>query len=111
MTLSPEVPDIIRGHLPELLDDFLARNELTRQQVKGWAIHPGGPRILKACYESLELSDEQLSPSTDILARCGNMSSPTVLFILQELMQLATTGPYVMLGFGPGLNVEAALLR
>jgi predicted naringenin-chalcone synthase len=111
MTLSPEVPDIIRGHLPELLENFLAQHGLAREQIGGWAIHPGGPRILKACQEALDLSDDQLSPSTDILARYGNMSSPTVLFILDKLMQQATQRPYVMLGFGPGLNVEAALLR
>jgi predicted naringenin-chalcone synthase len=111
MTLSPEVPDIILRDLPELLDNFLAKNGLARNEIQGWAIHPGGPRILKACQESLDLTNDQLTPSTDILARCGNMSSPTVLFILNELMQQTVAAPYVMLGFGPGLNVEAALLR
>ncbi|MFK7818978.1 MAG: type III polyketide synthase, partial [Planctomycetaceae bacterium] len=111
MTLSPEVPDIIRTHLPELIEEFLSRYELTRDQIGGWAIHPGGPRILKACCESLGLSDDQLVPSTDVLSRFGNMSSPTVLFILDELLQRSTSRPFFMLGFGPGLNVEAALLR
>lgn len=111
MTLSPEVPDIIRGHLPELLDSFLASNGVSRGDISGWAIHPGGPRILKACQESLDLTDDQLAASTDTLARCGNMSSPTVVFILDRLIQQGLTPPFIMLGFGPGLNVEAALLR
>lgn len=111
MTLSAEVPEIIKRHLPPVLDDFFLRNGLTRSDIGGWAIHPGGPRILQACREVLELTNEDLEPSSEILSRCGNMSSPTVLFILNELVERHTPLPYVMLGFGPGLNVEIALLR
>lgn len=111
MTLSPEVPGIITSQLPKLLEDFLSRNDLTLPQIGGWAIHPGGPRILNACCSAAQLSPEQIAPSADILSRYGNMSSPTVLFILKELLAAGTPRPYVMLGFGPGLNVEATLLK
>lgn len=111
MTLSPEVPGVITANLAPAMDRFLARNSLRREQIASWAIHPGGPRILSACAEALELTDEQLEPSRAILSRCGNMSSPTVLFIVEELQQRQARLPCVLLGFGPGLNIEAALLR
>ena len=111
MSLSPEVPGIITRHLPGVLEQFLSRNSLTIADVSSWAIHPGGPRILAATAEAAGLTEEQMSPSISILQRCGNMSSPTVLFILNELRMRAAQRPCVMLGFGPGLNVELALIR
>ena len=111
MTLSPEVPDVITEQLPGLLQTFLQRNGLKKSEIGGWAIHPGGPRILKACCDVAELSAEQIDPSTSVLARHGNMSSPTVLFIVEELLRRGDDLPFLMLGFGPGLNVEIALLK
>lgn len=111
MTLSPEVPGVITRHLPAVLAEFLSRHDLTTDQVTSWCIHPGGPRILTATAEAARLTDSQLEPSLTILRQCGNMSSPTVLFILQEQLRRESAGPCVMLGFGPGLNVEMALLR
>lgn len=111
MSLSPEVPGIITRHLPGVLERFLSRNSLTIADISSWAIHPGGPRILAATAEAAGLTEEQMNPSISILQRCGNMSSPTVLFILNELRMRAAKRPCVMLGFGPGLNVELALIR
>lgn len=111
MTLSPEVPGVITRHLPTVLAEFLSQHDLTTDQVISWCIHPGGPRILTAAAEAAQLTDSQLEPSLTILRQCGNMSSPTVLFILQEQLRRGSAGPCVMLGFGPGLNVEMALLR
>lgn len=111
MTLSPEVPAIITRTLPGALETFLGRHSLALADIRSWAIHPGGPRILKACGEAANLSEDDLAASTSILSRCGNMSSPTVLFILDELRRQKSELPCVLLGFGPGLNVEAALLR
>jgi len=111
MSLSPEVPGVITRHLPEVLAGFLTRHGLSVEQISSWCIHPGGPRILAATAEAARLTDSQLEPSLSILRQCGNMSSPTVLFILQEQLRRSSPGPCVMLGFGPGLNVEMALLR
>lgn len=111
MSLSPEVPGVITRHLPEVLAGFLARHGLSVEQISSWCIHPGGPRILAATAAAARLTDSQLEPSLSILRQCGNMSSPTVLFILQEQLRRSSPGPCVMLGFGPGLNVEMALLR
>ena len=111
MTLSPEVPGVITASLPALLNGFLQRHGLRRDEIEGWAIHPGGPRILKACCDVAGLNADQIQTSTSVLAEFGNMSSPTVLFILDRLLQQGTNGPIVMMGFGPGLNVEIALLN
>ena len=111
MSLSPEVPGVITRMLPNVLAEFLGRNNLTLTDIKCWAIHPGGPRILAATAEAANLSEEKMNASVSILQRCGNMSSPTVLFILNELRSRNAELPCLMLGFGPGLNVELALLR
>lgn len=111
MTLSPEVPRVITEHLPSVLQAFLARHGLQIADIPTWGIHPGGPRILSAAAEAINLTEQQLEPSLGILQRCGNMSSPTVLFILQEHFRREADGPCVLLGFGPGLNVEMCLIR
>ena len=77
--------------------------------VKSWAIHPGGPKIVSAVEESLGLTAEALAPSRAVFAEYGNMSSPTVLFIVQKLRAANAPRPCVALGFGPGLVAEAAL--
>jgi predicted naringenin-chalcone synthase len=111
MTLSRRVPDLISQHLRPWLAEWLGQNNLRTEDVATWAIHPGGPRILSAVEESLGLDRQATSVSRDVLARHGNMSSPTVLFILDQLRQASAPRPCVMLGFGPGLMAEAALLE
>ena len=111
MNLSPRVPELIHQHLRPWLERWLGRNGLRLDQIESWAIHPGGPRILSACGEALGLKPERLQDSVEILQQFGNMSSPTILFILDRLRRRNATGPGVMLGFGPGLAIEAALLR
>ena len=111
MTLSPRLPDLIQSRLNEWLTGWLQRFELTPADIASWAIHPGGPRVLSATGNALNLADEQLQPSRDVLAEYGNMSSPTVLFILSRLAGQNSTGPCVMLGFGPGITIEVALLK
>ncbi len=109
MTLAPEVPQLIQQHLRPWLDQWLARFQLTPSQIGSWAVHPGGPHILRACQHALGLKPEQLADCYQVLAQCGNMSSPTLLFILERLLGRRAPGPVVGLAFGPGLTVEAAL--
>ena len=111
MTLSPQVPDHIRQHLPEWLERWLGEHGLSVDEIGSWAIHPGGPRVLNACAEAAGLAEHLIDPSREILAEFGNMSSPTLLFILERLQDRGAARPCVLLGFGPGLTVEAALLR
>ncbi len=110
MTLSPLVPERIRSHLSGWLTDWLREQGLELGEVASWAVHPGGPRILDAVEDALELPDGALSVSRDILRTHGNMSSPTVLFILERMRREGAGRPCVALAFGPGLVVEATLL-
>ena len=109
MTLAPEVPALIRAHLRPVVGEFLGRHGLRIEQVGGWAIHPGGPKVVSSVAECLGLTAEQTAASSDVLRRHGNMSSPTVLFILESLRRGGTARPWVAVAFGPGLAVEMAL--
>ena len=110
MTLSQKVPSLIESNLRPWMEGFLAKEGLTIEDVQGWAIHPGGPRILDSCLTALSLSSEDIAPAREILSRYGNMSSATVLFLLSRLQEEPHRGPTVALGFGPGLTIEAMLL-
>lgn len=109
MTLSRRVPGLIASHLKPWLESWLGESGLSSADVRSWAVHPGGPKIVSAVGESLGLSAEALAPSRAVFAEYGNMSSPTVLFILRKLRQETAPRPCVALGFGPGLVAEAAL--
>jgi len=110
MSISSQLPELIKENLGEWLSSWLAENKLKVGQINSWAIHPGGPRILEAAASAMGLAREQTQVSRDILRECGNMSSATVLFILEALRENECAPPCVMLGFGPGLVAEAALL-
>lgn len=110
MHLSPKVPDVIRQALRPWVTCWLAEHDLTISDVCSWAIHPGGPRVITACGESLELRPDHLEVSREVLAEHGNMSSPTIVFILENLRQQSAALPCVALSFGPGLTIEAALI-
>jgi predicted naringenin-chalcone synthase len=109
MGLSARVPEVLDGHVAPLVRDLLARHGLRLSDVDGWAVHPGGPRILDVVQRRLELTDNQMAASRGVLAEHGNCSSPTVLMILDALRP-AEPGRIVALAFGPGLTLYAALL-
>jgi len=109
MTLSTKVPNLIAQHLPRWLVGWLGRHGLTIDRVGSWAVHPGGPRVLNSVANALGLDVSATKHSHEVLTRHGNMSSPTILFILDRLRRAGAALPCVALGFGPGLAVEAAL--
>lgn len=109
MTLSREVPKLIRGAVRDWLGRWLAEHELAIGGIAHWAIHPGGPKIIDTTLDALSLPPSAGDASRAVLAEHGNMSSPTLLFILQRLHRQAAAPPCVALGFGPGLALEAAL--
>jgi predicted naringenin-chalcone synthase len=109
MTLSTRVPDLLARHLRPWLTAWLKACGLRLDEVASWAIHPGGPRILSAVEKALDLSPAATAVSRAVLADYGNMSSPTILFLLERLHQSQAPLPCVALGFGPGLAAEAAL--
>jgi predicted naringenin-chalcone synthase len=111
MGLSPRVPDVLAAHVGDLVTSLLDRHGLGVEQVDGWAVHPGGPRILDVVQRELGLEAARLAASRDCLAQHGNCSSPTVLMVLDALQASADPPRHVVaLAFGPGLTLYAALL-
>ena len=111
MTLSARVPHLIEEHLADYLSDFLQQHDESLSSIGGWAVHPGGSRILSAVENALALPDDALATSRSVLADHGNMSSATMLFILERFAAQEKPKPWVMLGFGPGLEIEVSLIR
>jgi predicted naringenin-chalcone synthase len=114
MGLSPKVPDVLSRHVLGVVTALLGHHGLAIEDVAGWAVHPGGRRILEVAQERLGLSDDAMAPSYEVLREYGNCSSATVLLVLERLRQtqpLAPGDPVVAMAFGPGLTLYAALLR
>jgi predicted naringenin-chalcone synthase len=111
MRLSARVPELIGQQLRPWLEKWLDGRGLKLRQIGSWAIHPGGPRILTAIERALGLSSDATAVSRDLLRSCGNLSSATVLFLLDRLRSAQAARPCVALGFGPGLVAEAMLLE
>jgi predicted naringenin-chalcone synthase len=114
MGLSPQVPDVLGGHVEEAVADLLGAHGLGVEEVAEWAVHPGGPRIVDVVAERLGLEEAAVAHSRGVLADHGNCSSATVLLILDRILthaDLRAGDPIVALAFGPGLTLYAALLR
>ena len=111
MTLSPRVPELICRSITPYLEGWLAGSGLSMDGIGSWAVHPGGPRILSAFGEATGFDRERLKVSYEILSEYGNMSSPTVLFIIDRMRRIQAPRPIVALAFGPGLAVESVLLE
>ena len=110
MGLSPLVPETVGAALLPWLQDWLQSRAVDLSEIRSWAVHPGGPRILSTCAEALALDAKLLEESRVVLQEHGNMSSATILFILERLRQRSVAGPCLALAFGPGLSAEVALL-
>ncbi|SOE20770.1 Predicted naringenin-chalcone synthase [Spirosomataceae bacterium TFI 002] len=111
MNLSTYVPKLLEKDMKSLLDSNLEKTNYKKEDIKHWAIHPGGKNILEATQKALEISSDDLASSYKTLNDNGNMSSPTVLFVLKDIMDKAKSNePIFMAAFGPGLTIESALL-
>jgi predicted naringenin-chalcone synthase len=110
MGLSPKVPDVLAVHARPVVEELLTRHRLAVEDVAGWAVHPGGRRIVEVVGEALGLSEEQTAPSYEVLDGAGNCSSATVLLVL-ERVRVDPGEHAVALAFGPGLTLCATLLR
>jgi predicted naringenin-chalcone synthase len=111
MTLSPQLPALIDQALRISLEPWLREHDLGIEDIGSWAIHPGGSRIVESCARAVAADSQSVADSQQVLAEFGNMSSPTVLFILDRLRRRNAARPCVALAFGPGVAVEAALFR
>jgi alpha-pyrone synthase len=113
MDLSPKIPEIIAATLPGYIHGLLDKHRLNQKDIDFWAVHPGGRQVLDRTATALGLSEDQMESSYSILRDYGNMSSPTVLFILERIIrQRIPTHRYgLALAFGPGLTIEGCLLE
>lgn len=113
MTLAESVPGIVREHLGAWARAWLGTLGIDPDAFArlAWAVHPGGPRVLDAARDALGLNEASVCHSREVLRLHGNMSSPTVLFILDRVARDPAVSRAVMLAFGPGLTIEGALLE
>lgn len=112
--LAAEIRDIAAPMIEKALAPLLDRNGLSQQDVRFWVTHPGGRKVIDNVQAALGLTEEQLRFSRSVLRNYGNMSSATVLFVLDELVRSGEPRPGdwgVMLALGPGMAAETALLR
>jgi alkylresorcinol/alkylpyrone synthase len=112
--LAKDVPEMIGAKIRGLVDGFLERHGRTQKDIKGWILHPGGARLLGNVEKELGLCKCDTQPSWDILSNVGNLSSATILFILQEWLEKRPlkSGEYAFAGaFGPGFSAEFLLLQ
>lgn len=110
MGLSSRVPLVLARQLPDAVGGLLSRHDLEIADIEGWAIHPGGRRILDVAQKALSLTADDLHPSREVLRQHGNCSSATILMILREVLADRPTET-VACAFGPGLTLYSALLR
>jgi prepilin-type processing-associated H-X9-DG protein len=108
--LSQELPDTLAENVPAAVRGFLQECGTSVAEIDHWLVHPGGPQILDAVQHSLRLPEDALHLSHSVLRQNGNMSSPTIFFILKELLANHVDGRCVAMAFGPGLTVEMVLL-
>ena len=113
MRLSSYIPQLLQAGITPLLQNALKAGGFTRKDITRWAIHPGGKKILENIQKELQLDQNDLQVSFDILRDYGNMSSPTILFVLKQIMmQLNGTHEKIFAAaFGPGLTMETIILE
>lgn len=114
IVLGAEIPELVRTYLADDVDTFLADQNVSRSEIDWWVCHPGGPKVLEAVEETLKLTDGELGVTWDSLARIGNISSSSVLHVLQDTLRDRTPQPGsygLMLAMGPGFALELVLLR
>jgi predicted naringenin-chalcone synthase len=113
MILDAKIPEFIGSEAEMIVAKASAKYGIDPTQIDNWAIHPGGKKIVDTIKKRLSLTEEQVLPSYKVLSEYGNMSSPTILFVLNELINdREKIGENIFtIGFGPGLSIETALLR
>jgi predicted naringenin-chalcone synthase len=112
MVLDARVPDFIGAEIDEVMVRACNKLNMDPSSIDKWAIHPGGKKILDTIRKKLNLDESVLQNSYNVLNHYGNMSSPTILFVLNEIMEdVHHPGEIILsIGFGPGLSIETAKL-
>jgi alkylresorcinol/alkylpyrone synthase len=114
VVLSPQVPQLVRERLRADVDSFLAAEGLSRKDVQHFVAHTGGPKVLEAFEEALEVPREKLSRSWQSLQEVGNLSSASVLFVLADLLASGEARPGdkgLVVAMGPGFCSELVLVE
>jgi predicted naringenin-chalcone synthase len=114
IVLAPTIRDLAPPIIGRVLDELLPRHGLARGDVRHWLLHPGGRKVIDRVQAAMGLSDADVALSRGVLRNYGNMSSPTVLFVLNEVMRNGAARPGdrgVLLALGPGFAAEAGLLE
>lgn len=114
IVLSAEVPDQVLLHLAEDVDEFLAEHGLCRTDIETWVMHTGGPKVLEATATALGITAKDLEASWDCLRRVGNISSTSVLLVLEDVYRHRRPAPgslSILAAMGPGFCSELVLLR
>jgi alkylresorcinol/alkylpyrone synthase len=114
IVLAPEVPETVIRHLGEDVDTFLAEQGYARNDIKSWIMHTGGPKVLEATAISLGISKEDLEASWECLRKVGNISSTSVLLVLEDVYSHRRPAPgtlSILAAMGPGFCAELVLLR
>jgi alkylresorcinol/alkylpyrone synthase len=114
MYLSSYVPELLAANIERFIGGLLTREGLTCRDVQHWGIHPGSAKIIDNVRDRLGLSDDQVASSHQILHDYGNMSSATILFVLEHIQQCEKPQPGaygVLMAFGPGLTMEGLLVQ
>ncbi|HEV2492242.1 MAG TPA: type III polyketide synthase [Terriglobia bacterium] len=112
--LAALIRDLAAPMIARSLDPLLERNGLARSDIRFWVAHPGGRKVIDNVQREMGLTDEQLRHSKKVMRNYGNMSSPTVMFVLDEVVRHGEPRPGdwgVMIALGPGMAAETALLR
>ena len=112
--LDAQVPAVVRHYIRDDVDGFLADHGLTRSDIEWWVCHPGGPKVIEALQEALEVPQEALQLTWDSLARIGNLSSASVLHVLEDTLRDRPPRPGswgIVLAMGPGFCSELVLVR
>ena len=114
IVLTTELPDVVERGLADSVTEFLAEHDLAVDDIASWICHPGGPKVLDAVQRALKLPDSAVAVSRRSLAQVGNLSSASVLHILEMITETERPPPGsagLMIGLGPGVSAELVLLR
>ena len=109
-----EFREKMRGYHPEDVDQFLAEQGFCRSQIKSWVMHTGGPKVLEATATALGITEKELAASWECLRRVGNLSSTSVLLVLEDVYKHRRPAPgtlSILAAMGPGFCSELVLLR
>lgn len=114
MNLSAYIPQLVEQGMKRLFDEAVAKMSIERNDLTHWAIHPGGRKVLEVVQKELSLKDEDLQSSYKVLSEYGNMSSPTILFVLKDIWENRVEQQQAertfAVAFGPGITMESVLL-